>query len=472
MPDTRDRLHAHQFVSDRLVSALVGGDPDVWERPMRRSRVGGMIGLVLALLATAGFGVYGMVAGGRSTAWQEPGSIIVERETGTRYLYLDDMLRPVLNYSSALLAVSDDRATVRIVSRASLATVPHGRPIGIPGAPDALPDKDSLSSGPWLVCTAGTDPVPGLPDRPGLVVSLDRGGPVERVPEEHGVLVSAGGQTYLAWRDRRMWIRDHRALVALGYRSVTPMPVSAAWLNALAAGPDLVAPEVTRHGAAGVPLGGKSTKVGQVFTVRMAGDTEEYYLMRRDGLAPITATQVALLLADQRIAQLNPDGPRPINAAAVALAPGATVAVSGKHPRTPPRPVEGLDGARGLCVEMSFDGDRGAAGRLVTVPAGRVAAARLVATGPPEDGRLADRVQVPPSGGALVVGQPAPGVESGTLYLINEIGVKYPLAGEEVVAALGYAQAPRVPVPTTVLAMFTTGPALNPQAARTEGSSP
>ncbi|WP_390897206.1 hypothetical protein [Salinispora arenicola] len=42
------------------------------------------------------------------------------------------------------------------------------------------------------------------------------------------MLVSAGGQTYLAWRNRRVRIRDHRALVALGYRSVTPMPVSAA----------------------------------------------------------------------------------------------------------------------------------------------------------------------------------------------------------------------------------------------------
>ncbi len=62
-------------------------------------------------------------------------------------------------------------------------------------------------------------------------------------------------------------------------------------------------------------------------------------------LAPITATRVALLLADQRRAQLNPDGPRPINVAAVALAPWAAVAVSGRHPRTPPRPVEGLDGA-------------------------------------------------------------------------------------------------------------------------------
>ncbi|MDM4721475.1 type VII secretion protein EccB [Micromonospora sp. WMMA1363] len=472
MPDTRDQLHAHQFVADRLVSALVGGDPDVLDRPMRRSGVGGTIGLVLALVVTAGFGIYGLVAGGRGLEWQEPGSIIVERETGTRYLFLDDTLRPVLNYSSALLAVSDDRATVRIVSRASLAKVPHGRPIGIPGAPDALPDKDAMSGGPWLVCTARRGPVTAPSGQAGVVVSLDEGWPAEPVPEERAVLVSVGRETYLAWRDRRMRIRDQRTLVALGYRSVTPMSVSAAWLNALAAGPDLAAPQVTGRGEAGVPLDGKSTRVGQVFTVRMAGGTTEHYLMRRDGLVPITATHLALLLADQRIAQLNPDGPRPVNVAAVAPAAKATTASAEEHPRTPPRPVEGLDGAREVCVQLSFDRDQGGVGRLVTVPADRPAAARSTATDATRDSRLADRIQVPPGGGALVVGQSAPGVETGTVYLITDLGVKYPLAGGEVVDALGYAQSPRVPVPTTVLTMFTTGPALHPEAARTEGLSP
>ncbi len=434
---------------------------------MRRSRMGGLIGLVLALLVTAGFGVYGLIAGGGSDSWQEPGSIVVERETGTRYLYLDGELRPALNYSSALLAVAGGDGSVQLVSRSSLDKVPRGRPIGIPGAPDAMPGEGALSSGPWLACGAQV----GESGEAGLVVSLDGGWPTEQVPEEHAVLVSGGGETFLAWQDRRLQIRDPAVLVALGYRSVPPMPVSAAWLNALTAGPDLVAPEVTGQGKAGVPLGGEATRVGELFTVGTPGGATEQYLMRADGLAPVTDTQLALLLVDQRIAELNPDGPRPTTVAAVALAPEATVASSAELPRTPPRPVQGLDGTRELCVELSFDQERGTEGRLVTVSADRVAAARPTARDP-QDGRMADRVQVPPGGGALVMGQSAPGVETGTVYLITDLGVKYPLGGDEVISALGFGQAARLPVPTTVLAMFPTGPALNSQAARTEETTP
>src|SRR5204862_174540 len=86
------------------------------------------------------FGMLGVVSPGGSTAWREPGAIIVEKETGSRFLLVDGVLRPVLNLASARLLAGAE-APVRSVSGKSLAGVPHGAAVGIPGAPtptDAL----------------------------------------------------------------------------------------------------------------------------------------------------------------------------------------------------------------------------------------------------------------------------------------------------------------------------------------------
>lgn len=70
----------------------------------------------------------------------------MEKETGTRYLFLDGRLRPVRNYASALL-LTGKGAAVRTVAAKALSDVPHGAPIGIDGAPDSLPTPATLLAG-------------------------------------------------------------------------------------------------------------------------------------------------------------------------------------------------------------------------------------------------------------------------------------------------------------------------------------
>src|SRR5205823_8000537 len=101
--------------------------------------------------------VIGLIFPAAGSGWQKPGVLIVEKETGTRYLYVSGRLHPVLNLASVRL-LTQGQPTVESVSSRALAGLPHGTPLGIPGAPDSLPDPARLLSAGWLICAgAGTD---------------------------------------------------------------------------------------------------------------------------------------------------------------------------------------------------------------------------------------------------------------------------------------------------------------------------
>ena len=83
------------------------------ERPDHRS--------LIAALAVAGFAVLAIVAaGGGATAWRKPGTLILDKQTGTRYVLAAGQLRPVLNYASARLLLGA-KLTVDSVPTKSLA---------------------------------------------------------------------------------------------------------------------------------------------------------------------------------------------------------------------------------------------------------------------------------------------------------------------------------------------------------------
>ncbi len=182
MQSRRDRVQAHTFMVRRLSTAMLAGDPDAVDAPMRRTRTGTFIGLGLAALLCVGFLVFGLIVPGGSTAWRQEGSLIVVRESGATYLYSQGMLRPVANYASAKLA-QGGQLTARTVSAASLEGVPRGGPVGITGAPDSLPDPESLGSRVWHLCAL--PPVEDQPARTALTVT--DGPPLEELPADQAV---------------------------------------------------------------------------------------------------------------------------------------------------------------------------------------------------------------------------------------------------------------------------------------------
>src|SRR3982751_603642 len=98
----------------RLVSAMMRAEPDEPHTPLRRFVVGMVIGVLLGGLAMAGFAVLGIVNPGGATSWRQAGALVVEKETGARYLFLNGQLRPVLNYASARLIIGGEPNVVRV----------------------------------------------------------------------------------------------------------------------------------------------------------------------------------------------------------------------------------------------------------------------------------------------------------------------------------------------------------------------
>jgi ESX secretion system ATPase EccB len=447
----RDQIQAYQFLRRRLVSALVAADANHPVSPSKRLVLGTVLGLAAALLATAVFGIIGLLTPSRAEEWRQGGQVIVEKETGARFvLGADGALHPVLNYASArLLAGGDGTKTVTVPAK-TLGGVPRGAEIGIAGAPDSLPQPDRLLTGPWTRCSRMSPDRP-TGDAPVSTVLLGQRPPGSALRGGEAVLVQLDDERrYLITGGHRYRLVDTTTVVALGYASTDAILVSAEWLNTVPAGRDLRTVDVPNAGAAGPALGGGTTRVGQVL---VAGD--EFYVVRADGLAVVTETEARLVLGAPGAAAAYPTGtpePLPVGAADVAAAPRSTAKSTG-YPRSRPRPIP-VEPTSIVCTT----------GAEVTVGPGT-----LGVTGAPQPtdpkADAATEVYVPGGGGAVVEEQPRPGASTGAVYVITDTGMKYPVAGDKALASLGYQKVPRQGVPADVLALFPTGVTLNPEAA-------
>jgi type VII secretion protein EccB len=468
MQSKRDQVQAHRFLMNRLSAAILQGEPDAPSTPMRRFSLGTFGGAMIAVLLVAASAVFGLLFHGSNTAFLQPGAIIVEKETGNRFLLLDGALHPVLNNASARLITGNEGHVVS-VSNKSLHNLPHGLPVGIPGAPDDLPDPAHLTGNQWLVCS------PSYPDsagtvRPALTVLLGAAPTAAPLTPDQGALVrTTDGGTYLVWRDRRFLVPSSATLVALGYGSATPFPVAAQWVNALTAGIDLVAPDIPSRGLPGPVIAGLQRRYGQVFVVKTVGNDDTFFVLQPDGLSPITAMTADLLLGDPtRTAAAYPQGSAhaiEISATIAAASPAGQLKDPDHLPLAPPALVNSGSNPGGApCVHLVFNSAEGPATNMVLVnpgdlprpPGGSTASA---------GGHGVDLVSVTPGGGMLAEELAAPGVTGGALYLVTDLGIRYPLPSPAVAGQLGYAGASPAPVPSTILALLPTGPPLDPIAA-------
>ncbi|MEV0083943.1 type VII secretion protein EccB [Saccharopolyspora sp. NPDC050642] len=443
MQTQRDHVHAYQFLMGRMSSALVLGDPASVEVPARRAAVGVYIGLVLALLIAVGFGIYGWLVPGGNNSWRAQGAIVVEKETGTRYVNVDGVLHPTLNYASAkLLQGPNAGAKVTLLSRASLADAPRGAPLGIPNAPQILPAAQDLVGSNWLTCLPGSAGAvaPGSPE---LTLNFDPGAPAAPLPPDRYALVqSPEGTQYVLWGGAKHQVAEPTVPIALGMAAARPVPAPQPWLDALPDGPVLASAQIDGSGTSGPSIGGKAYRVGQLFEQRSANGDVQTFVLRREGLAPISRTEFMLL-------EVAPGTPEParIDPAAVASAPrSADRSLLGRLPD--------LSGARWQ--------DHGpAAICLRQAPVGPRIASEVVFAGP---GAAAGGVHMRPGTGVVVAALPIPpGQRVPDRYLITGDS-KYLLPDDDSMRALGYAGVPVRPIANDLLATVPSGPALS-QAA-------
>ncbi|WP_371790736.1 type VII secretion protein EccB [Streptomyces sp. NBC_01471] len=433
MQTRRDHLHAYQFATGRLASALVSGDAGNGEAPMRSAGLGAMFGVILAVLLVLGSAVFGLLMPAEDTSWEHDGALVVQKETGTRYLYVKGQLHPTLNYSSALLAAGSG-AKVTEVSRTSLSKVRRGSTIGIAGAPDDIAEPGSLLTGAWADCLRpGTRPVERVDFSPNSA---------RAVSDDTRVLVSGPNDSrYVIWNDTKYLIKDRTSLLALGLDAERPIPSTQAWLDALPSGASAGPATIPGAGEGGRTVAGTQQPVGSLFRT-VVGSTNHYYVLRADGLAPVNQTESALLAA-------KPGGREPVQ-----VSPTDIAAVPSSADTTLLHRIPDLIAAKdttsdksgALCLKRSTSDHK--AHPTVVRESGRVMTARTAAVIPTEHAVLA---APPKQRGAT--GDP-------DKYLITDQGVKYQLPGDAA-QALGFGSVTPRTLPTTTLDQIANGPRLS-----------
>ncbi|XVV16091.1 type VII secretion protein EccB [Actinoplanes sp. CA-131856] len=442
MQTQRDHVHAHQFMMGRLSSALVKGDPTSAEIPGQRALTGLLFGILAAVLVIAGFAVYGWIVPGGSTAYKKAGQLLVEKETGNRYIYLGGSLRPVANVTTASLLLGSGM-TVKLISRSSLKDVPRGGELGDYRWPQSVVSQTPVA-GPWLVCLPGSRV--DNPSPKALGINLDPTAAVEPIaPGRFTVVRDAAGRRYVIFQGHKHLVRDKSALVALGAGSTSAPLAPATWLAWLPDGPWLGAALIPGAGNAGPVVAGKSRRIGTLFRLRPASGQEQFFVLRTDGLAPISATEFLLAAA-------RPD------AAGVELTAAQVVAAKQSIDRTLVDRLPDLTGASpqdpagGVLCQRQAPGPNDTFQTLVGYASPDRSAVNADGT---------TRVVAAPSTGMAVVPVPHPKTLKPVTF-IAESGLAYPIADQDTQRALNLAVV--VPVPAALLALMPKGPQLSQKA--------
>ncbi|MFE0590093.1 type VII secretion protein EccB [Micromonospora echinospora] len=441
MQTQRDHVHAHSFMTGRLSSALVEGDPTSAQIPGQRALTGLLIGIIVVLLVGAGFAVYGWLVPGGSRAYRQAGAILVEKESGDRYVYRNGRLHPTSNLTSAML-VQGPSAAVKLISRNSLKDLPRGPEIGIADAPQSVPAVNALVRGPWLVCLPGS-----VVDRPGagLGVNLDPGAAATPLAGNTFTVVrDPGGVTFLLAGPVKFPVADASVLVALGAANARVAVAPAAWLDRLPTGVTLGPARIPGAGTPGPRVAGRVHPVGTLFRQQPAAGKEQIFVLRPDGLAPVS--RMEFVLATVR----GGGAPVTLDAAGVAGAPrSGDRTLTERLPDLTGHQWQDL-GGRVLCLrQRPVDGER---------VASEVVFADRPASGVGDDGTT--RVLTRPGSGMTVTPVPKASIAA-EVVLISDRGIAYRLADQDTVSSLKLSSAPAVPFPRDLLAVVPQGPVLS-----------
>ena len=308
MPSRRDQIQSYQFAVQRTVSAMVAGEADPAETPLRRLVGAGFGSIMVGVLALAAVGIFGLVTGRSSAGWREGNAVILERETGAAFVIRDGTLIPAVNFTSALLMQqAPDTVTV---SRKDLASMPRGGMAGIPNAPDAIPSASGLLSAGWTICTAAKPTSSGdVGTSTALYVGSAQAGGRGLGDDAVLVKLTTGEGPYLIWHGYRYRI-NNAALVleALAMRQEPQTVVGGPWLTALPEGGPIGPLALDGWGnqvtyIAGLP----DTRVGQVLVVASAADNKQHYLVEGARLRPLTELEASLALGDPNARKAYPN---------------------------------------------------------------------------------------------------------------------------------------------------------------------
>ncbi len=457
MQTRRDQLQAYRFQNRRALAALVTGEPNVVEPPMRRLTVMTIAGIMIAILVAVVFALLGKFSPDTGDSWKEAGAVIIDNNTGATYLYdnRSNEIHPVVNYTSAVLAIQANSGahTVHVDSN-DIKSAKRGYLVGIRGLPFTLPGKSGLIAGPWTVCsTLHTDSDTSLVSVR-TAVHADSTAGSRALAQNSPVLVRGvqGGSTYLLAEHQRLAIT--REVAATLQLTAPPVPVSTAFLDGVPAGPPLDAPEVAGAGAPSTLLPG--ARVGQLVKESGNGGTA---VVLRDGFQPLSNQVQVAVMQTLRVAgsPLPPvSAPASLVASNLSKSDGAALtAALGRLPAQLDTPSPATQRAAGVCAVYRSSKPSFAlvAGDASTQTA-KVSESKAAAAG------QADDVDVPSDAAALVRSDD----NAKTVFVVDPSGQKFAL-GNGAQAKIGYDGATPQVLARQLLALVPSGPAMDPAAA-------
>lgn len=445
MRTRKELVEAYLFVTRRIISAMMSTNPDAVELPMRRSRYSVLGGTLLALLIFAGFWVIGIFIPAGNDNWKQEGHVVLNTDTGTVYVYMQETLYPVKNLASAKLIAADDEVTQ--VESADLDGVDRGWELGIADAPPAIPAPEDLVGLPWQVCSA-----PGAYDNTKreshVIVSAPTTDAVFDMPS---VIVKTSDDYYLLWNDEKHLVEDTRSLLSIGLAPKQAVPVSNAFINAIQSGSDLAPPTIKKSGKDAGEVGGDDAEYGDFFAT--GGQT---YVLSTGGLAPVGETTIALLSEGDTVE------PRTISASEL-----EEIGTANLEPADFPQKIPALADVETDAVLCAVATDDEPISFAVYDEPPEAVTAPTVFSPVNEDDEVstAEHFWIPGGKAALVREVGTTSAKDGTIYLLTDQGAKYALA-DDAVDRLGFSKVQPTPVLASLISLVPTGPALDPDAVR------
>ncbi|MFP3987553.1 type VII secretion protein EccB [Streptomyces sp. E11-3] len=366
MASRRDELNAYTFAKRRLIAQFVQpnatGSEEGAPRPLRAVLPGAIVGVVILAV----FGAWGMFKPVAPKDWNKPGeNVIIASKSTTRYVVLTTgkktQLHPVLNMSSAKLLLNPDKGKVINVDESVLdnGKIPHGATLGIPYAPDRLPDpKEAGKAKRWAVCERPGEGGRAIQKAAFVLAEREaektegtnrlRGGELLYVegPDKTRYVVDAKGTAYRV--DVEDEDKGELLLRQLVGQDRAAQRVSEAWLDTLHQGDTISFPTVpgqvgTAAGAPGLPAG--VNKIGMVLSAT-DGTKKQRYVVLRGRVAPVSDFTAKLLLNSRQLVSLGQNGQEtPVSAGA--FQPGREFGQSKKWPTAEPKPVNEASTASG-----------------------------------------------------------------------------------------------------------------------------
>ncbi|MFC5064198.1 type VII secretion protein EccB [Actinomycetospora atypica] len=419
MAGRRELIESEDFQRRRGVAALVRGDTLAIEDVPRRPNAALVAGLVVVVLLAAGSAATAFLTGRAPDGWRDEGSLVVDRESGARYLAIDGVLRPAPSLTAAMLA--GGRRGPVLVPHARVLTMPVGTALpddGLPQVPPALGPPV-----PPAACATGPDRVAAYAGAVRASPTADSGF-LARASGTSETVLLAGGRSHLV---------DPAALPTLGWSPGQVREVPGPWLALL-------------------PRAG-------VLSLRQAPGP---VVATTEGARYVIDRGRARLVADATTARLLPSPARTmVPDEVLRLPPGPVLGV----PDVPSEPpvVPAREDPVVPCVVGGGQGPRLQVAASVDA-AGLVAGPERLLAG----GERPVRVtwHVPPGGGALLAppefdpGRRPAGREVDEGMVLVDAGLGFPVADDEALRALGYDRGRVLPLGRPWFALLAAGPRL------------